>query len=128
LVENQPAPADRRVWPEALALRDQGFQVSIISPKGTTKCRESHVCIDGIHIYRYRLPGTGHKYVAYFAEYGVAVLKTFWLSLKVLFVLGFNLFHAANQPDIFFRLAYSTGFLGRNLFLISMTCPLRCSR
>ena len=113
LVENQPAPADRRVWPEALALRDQGFQVSIISPKGTTKCRESHVCIDGIHIYRYRLPGTGHKYVAYFAEYGVAVLKTFWLSLKVLVRHGFDVIHAANPPDMFFVLGLFYRLFGK---------------
>src|SRR6266699_1999112 len=113
LVENQPAPADRRVWPEALALRDQGFQVSIISPKGTTKCRESHVCIDGIHIYRYRLPGTGHKYVAYFAEYGVAMLKTFWLSLKVLVRHGFDVIHAANPPDMFFALGLFYRLFGK---------------
>ncbi len=34
VVENIPAPADRRVWPEAKALRDAGYQVSIICPKG----------------------------------------------------------------------------------------------
>ena len=55
LVENVPAPEDRRVWPEALALAEHGFQVSIISPKGPVRYRESHVCIDGIHIYPYSL-------------------------------------------------------------------------
>lgn len=104
LVENQPAPADRRVWPEALALRDLGFQVTIISPKGTTKHLESHICIDDIHIYRYRLPTTGNKYVAYFVEYGVALLMTFCLSLKVLLLHGFDVIHSANPPDIFFTI------------------------
>jgi hypothetical protein len=32
LVENIPAPMDPRVWPEATALRDHGFQVCIICP------------------------------------------------------------------------------------------------
>lgn len=105
LVENQPAPADRRVWPEALALRDHGFQVTIISPKGVEKHQESHVCIDGIHIYRYRLPNSGNKYIAYFAEYGVALLMTFILSLKVYFRHGFDVIHAANPPDIFFLIS-----------------------
>ncbi len=102
LVENLPVPADFRVWAEAITLRDQGFQVSVICPKGSTQYRESYVCIDNISIYRYQLPTTGHKYAAYIAEYGVALLMTFWLSLKVLFRQGFDVIHTANPPDIFF--------------------------
>jgi glycosyltransferase involved in cell wall biosynthesis len=113
LVENQPAPADRRVWPQALALRDQGFQVSIISPKGTTKYSESYVCIENIHIYRYQLPKTGRKYTAYFAEYGVAMLMTFWLSFKVLFRHGFDVIHAANPPDMFFLIGLFYRLFGK---------------
>lgn len=30
LIDNRPAPADARVWPEACALCDHGLQVSII--------------------------------------------------------------------------------------------------
>src|SRR5438105_1294655 len=63
LVENLPAPADSRVWPEATTLREHGFQVSIISPKGESGHQESHVCIDDIHIYRYKLPTFQHKYI-----------------------------------------------------------------
>jgi glycosyltransferase involved in cell wall biosynthesis len=102
LVENVPAPADRRVWPEALTLRDQGYQVSIISPKGTTQYRESHTCIENIHIYRYHVPTIGHKYLAYIVEYSVALLMSFWLSLKVWRRQGFDVIHAANPPDLFF--------------------------
>lgn len=102
LVENLPVPPDRRVWPEALTLRDYGFQVSIIGPKGVSEHRESYICIDGIHIYRYRIPIIGHKYFGYVAEYGVALLMTFWLSIKVLFRHGFDVIHTANPPDIFF--------------------------
>ncbi len=83
LVENLPVPADPRVWGEATTLRDHGFQVSIICPKGSTLYREPYVCIDNISIYRYQLPATGRKYAAYIAEYGVAILMTFWLSLSV---------------------------------------------
>jgi glycosyltransferase involved in cell wall biosynthesis len=113
LVENQPAPADRRVWPEALALRDHGFQVTIISPKGVGKHREAHVCIDGIHIYRYRLPTPGNKYIAYFAEYGVALIMTFLLSVKVHFRHGFDVIHAANPPDIFFLIGLFYRLFGK---------------
>jgi glycosyltransferase involved in cell wall biosynthesis len=113
LVENQPAPADRRVWPEALALRAHGFQVTIISPKGVEQHQESHVCIDGIHIYRYRLPHLGNKYIAYFAEYGVALLMTFLLSLKIHFRYGFDVIHAANPPDIFFLIGLFYRLFGK---------------
>jgi len=89
--------------------------VSIISPKETTKYRESHVCIDGIHIYRYRLPRTGHKYTAYFAEYSVAILMTFYLSLKVLFLQGFDAIHTANPPATFFVVGLFYRLFGKKL-------------
>jgi hypothetical protein len=83
LVENMSVPKDRRVWSEATMLRDHGFQVSVICPKGSTPYREPYVCIDNISIYRDQLPTTGRKYAAYIAEYGVAILMTFWLSHSV---------------------------------------------
>src|ERR1700687_1754332 len=102
VVENMAVPPDRRVWPEAIALRDIGYQVCIISPKGTTEFRESYICIEGIHIYRYSIPTIGSKYAAFIVEYTIALLMTFLLSLKVLFRHGFDVIHAANPPDLFF--------------------------
>jgi glycosyltransferase involved in cell wall biosynthesis len=102
LVENLPVPSDNRVWSEATTLRDHGFQVSIISPKGSTRDQESHVCIDGIHIYRYQLLPADSKSTAYLLEYTISMLMTFLLSLKVLFRHGFDVIHAANPPDTFF--------------------------
>src|SRR5437667_2743515 len=93
LIENIPAPMDPRVWPEATALRDHGFQVSIICPKGSTQHREPYICLVNIHIYRYQLPEPGHKYIAYVVEYSLAMLMTFWLSFKVLFRHGFDVIH-----------------------------------
>jgi len=114
LVENIPAPLDPRVWPEAIALRDRGFQVCIISPKGTSKHRESYICIENIHIYRYQLPELRHKYmVAHVMEYGIAMLMTFWLSLKVLFQHGFDVIHAANPPDMFFMIGLFYRLFGK---------------
>jgi glycosyltransferase involved in cell wall biosynthesis len=104
LVENMPVPPDSRVWPEAIALRDYGYQVCIISPKGTTEFRESYTCIEGIHIYRYSIPTIGSKFVGFLVEYGIALLMTFLLSIKVLFRHGFDVIHAANPPDLFFMI------------------------
>ena len=113
LVENLPVPADPRVWTEALSLRDAGFSVSIICPKGATKHQESTICIDGISIYRYTLPTTTSTCFSYIAEYGTALLKTFGLSLKVLFRSGFDAIHTANPPDIFFLIGLFYRLLGK---------------
>lgn len=101
VVENLSVPTDPRVWAEATALRDYNYQVHIICPKGSIRDRESYACMDNIHIYRYQLPAATNKY-AYILEYSVALLKTFWLSLKVLFRHGFDVIHIANPPDVFF--------------------------
>lgn len=105
LVENQVVPVDPRVWLEARALRDAGFRVSVISPKGTAAYRAPYECIEGIHIYRYRLPA-GRTAVAYLAEFAVALAMTFWLSAKVWRRHGVDVIHAGNPPDIFFPIAY----------------------
>jgi len=112
LVENLPVPADRRVWAEAKTLRDAGYQVSIICPKGYGQ-EESHICIDDIPIYRYRLPATGNKNISYIIEYGIALLMTFLLSLKVLFRDGFDVIHTANPPDLFFLIGLFYRLLGK---------------
>ncbi|HLX40252.1 MAG TPA: glycosyltransferase family 4 protein [Ktedonobacteraceae bacterium] len=113
LVENLPVPADPRVWKEATALHEAGFQVCVISPKGTTRQQEPYICIDGIHIYRYQLPTTANRGGAYLKEYSTALLMTFLLSLKIWFRHGFDVIHAANPPDVFFLLGWCYRLLGK---------------
>lgn len=113
LVENTPVPQDHRVWPEAIVLRDNGYQVSIISPKGVKDQRESSICIDGIHIYRYHLPVIEQKFIGHIVEYSIALMMTFLLSVKVLFKQGFDVIHTANPPDIFFLIGMFYHMLGK---------------
>jgi glycosyltransferase involved in cell wall biosynthesis len=113
LIENCSVPADNRVWAEATALRDHGFEVSIISPKGSISYQESYIYLDGIHVYRYRLPSTTNTYIAYLLEYSIALFMSFWLSLKVLFRHGFDVIHAANPPDLFFILGWFYRLFGK---------------
>src|SRR5579884_3849157 len=94
VVGNCPVPADTRVWAEAVTLRDAGFEVSVISPKGTKRHRESHVCIDGIQIYRYSLP-QNDSVCGYILEHTFVLIMTLWLSLVVLARHGFDVIHAA---------------------------------
>jgi glycosyltransferase involved in cell wall biosynthesis len=101
LVENLPSPFDRRVWQEATALRDAGCGVSIICPTGKG-CEKRRETLDGIDIWRYRLPAEGEGAAGYAVEYAFALIKTFYLSLRVLFARGFDVVHACNPPDLFF--------------------------
>jgi glycosyltransferase involved in cell wall biosynthesis len=100
-VENLPSPFDRRVWQEACALRDAGYAVSIICPSGRGY-EKSFEAIDGIHIWRYRLPTEAEGAIGYAVEYGFALVKSFFLSLRVLATRGFDVVHACNPPDLFF--------------------------
>jgi len=113
LVENLSVPADPRVWREAKALRQYGFRVCIICPKGETRDKESYSCIENIPIYRYRLPTTISKSSNYIKEYGIAMLMTFWLSLHILFRHGFDVIHASNPPDTFFAIGLFYRLLGK---------------
>ncbi|MBI3526279.1 MAG: glycosyltransferase family 4 protein [Betaproteobacteria bacterium] len=101
LVENLPSPFDRRVWQEACALHDAGYVVSIICPvgKGYEKKFET---IDGIDIWRYRLPLEASGVRGYVIEYCAALFWTFLLSWRVLMKRGFDVVHACNPPDLLF--------------------------
>jgi glycosyltransferase involved in cell wall biosynthesis len=101
LVENLPSPFDRRVWQEANALKDAGYGITIICPTGPG-CLEKRVVIDGIEILRYDLPMEAEGALGYALEYSTALVKTLWLTLKVLATDGFDAIHACNPPDLFF--------------------------
>lgn len=102
LVENLSVPFDRRVWLEAVALRDEGFTVSVICPRGAHRDAEPYAEIDGIAIYRYRLPATATTVATYVKEYGVAMLQTLRLSVQVYRERGFRVIHGCCPPDLFF--------------------------
>lgn len=101
IIENLPAPFDRRVWQEATTLRDAGYGVCIACP--TAKGYESrYEVVDNIPIYRYRLPTEGEGALGYLFEYSAALFWQFWISFKVLFGPGFDVIHACNPPDNIF--------------------------
>lgn len=116
LVENLPSPFDRRVWQEATTLRAHGYEVTIICPTGRGYDRH-HEVIDGVFIYRYRLPFEASGAAGYLIEYPVAMVATFWLTWKVWFRRGFDVIHACNPPDLlfliggFFKLFFRRKFL-----------------
>ncbi|HUP24753.1 MAG TPA: glycosyltransferase WbuB, partial [Thermoanaerobaculia bacterium] len=68
LVENLPVPLDRRVWQEANALRDRGYEVVVICPRmrGYTAPEEE---IDGIHVYRHWISEEASGVAGFVREY-----------------------------------------------------------
>jgi len=103
IVENLPVPFDRRVWSEAKALSSNGYEVSVICPKGKNASRSFEI-IDGIHIYRHWLPKETKGKAGYLVEYSVALFWELALSLPILFTRGFDVIQGCNPPDLIFVL------------------------
>jgi glycosyltransferase involved in cell wall biosynthesis len=104
IVENLPVPFDRRVWQEATALKEAGYGVTVICPKGRGHDL-SEETIDGIHIYRHSLPLEASGAAGYLVEYSAALFWETVLSIKVLRRHGFDIIHACNPPDLIFLVA-----------------------
>lgn len=104
IVENNAAPHDARVWPEALVAKKNGYDVTVISPDSEL-VRGKYEFLDGIEIYRHPKPGKTSGKIAFFLEYLNATYWEFLLSLKIYKHKPFQIIHAANPPDHLFILA-----------------------
>jgi len=111
IVENLPVPFDTRVWKEAASLHANGYEVSVLCPRGKGYER-NHEVIEGVHIYRHPLPEEGNSPLGYLWEYGCALfwefLYTFWIFLR----RGFHVIQACNPPDNIFLVALPFKLLG----------------
>lgn len=105
LVENLPVPLDRRVWQEAHALRDAGYEVVIICPqmRGYVKPYEF---LEGIHIYRHWLSEEAGGFIGFFREYASALWGEWWLAWKAWRRHRFQLIHLCNPPDLLWLVAW----------------------
>jgi glycosyltransferase involved in cell wall biosynthesis len=101
IVENLTVPIDRRVWQEATTLRDSGYKVSIICPKGA-QYTKSYELLDGIHVFRHPLPIEADGALGYALEYSWALFWEFALSIRAHFKVGFDCVQACNPPDLIF--------------------------
>ncbi len=114
IVQNLPVPFDRRVWLEANTLRDAGYDVSVISPKGQHgNYQENNLALDGIHIYRYKAPPEAQGVLGYVIEFVYCWIMTAWLSLKVWRLQGIDIIHACNPPETYFLLAWFYKLAGK---------------
>ena len=117
VVENLPVLFDRRVWQEAKALKEAGYGVAIICPKGKGQT-SAYEEIDGIHIDRHSLPNEASDSAAGFLlEYASALFCQLRLSAKVLRRHGFDVIHACNPPDLIFLIGLIYKILFRKKFI-----------
>jgi glycosyltransferase involved in cell wall biosynthesis len=122
VVENLPVPFDRRVWQEACALRDAGYRVSVISPKGKG-FEKSYEKLEGVEIYRHRLWEASGP-LGYVLEYAWALAAEFWLALGAYDRTHFRVLHACNPPDTIFLIGLFFKIFGvRFIFDHHDLCP-----
>lgn len=110
IVENLTVPLDRRVWQEARTLKEAGYTVSVVCPKGG-KYTAPYEVLEGIHVFRHPLPYEADGALGYAVEYSWALAWEFALSIKAYFKVGFDVVQACNPPDLLFLIAGFWKFL-----------------
>lgn len=111
LVENLPVPLDRRVWQEALALRDAGYQVTVVCPQMHGQVLPEE-CLEGIQIYRHRLSTEAQGFAGFFLEYSSALWGESKLAWKAWRRQRFKAIHICNPPDLLFLVTLPFKLLG----------------
>src|SRR5579871_2163779 len=101
IVENNPLPFDNRVWNEACSLRDNGYEVTALSPRGKGAERRFEM-IDGIRVYRYPESVEGNGRLAYLREFASALFWEFWYTWWIYLRHGFQVIQGCNPPDDIF--------------------------
>jgi glycosyltransferase involved in cell wall biosynthesis len=104
IVENLPVPLDRRVWQEACALRDAGYDVSVVCPQMRGYIAPFEV-LDGIEIYRHWIMLEAKGILGFIAEYVTALCGEARCALTVWRRRKFDVVHLCNPPDLLFLIA-----------------------
>jgi glycosyltransferase involved in cell wall biosynthesis len=103
IVQNLPVPFDRRVWLECQALTADGYEVSVVCPKGDGD--PSYHEVDGVRLYKYGPYAPGGSKVSFIAEYVYSFLATARVTARARRSGKFAVMQACNPPDIFWPIA-----------------------
>jgi glycosyltransferase involved in cell wall biosynthesis len=114
VVENLPVPLDRRVWQQARALRDDGWDVAVVCPQ-TEDYPKRYEIEEGIAIYRHPLPFEARGPLGFLIEYSSALFWESVLLLRIAFSRGFDVIQICNPPDILFLAAAPYKLLGKRI-------------
>jgi glycosyltransferase involved in cell wall biosynthesis len=97
ILENCSYLRDARVSKEALALKQAGYVVSVISPeRGRWPSRQ---VIDGVTVFGFPHLSFSHGTLGYLLEYAYATLTIMVLAAYVGLTRGFDIVHISNPPD-----------------------------
>jgi glycosyltransferase involved in cell wall biosynthesis len=124
IVENLPVPFDRRVWMEAMTLKETGYEVSVICPQGKGYT-EPYEELDGIRIYRYPSPPPTTSKLSYAWEFPYCWVQSLRLAMKAWRKGGFDVIQACNPPDTFFLIGLLFKLFHRTKFVYDQhdLCP-----
>src|SRR5215469_4112380 len=111
IVENLPVPFDGRVWKEACALHDEGYQVTVLCPRAKGYM-DGHIVLDGINIYRHPATKEGNGLFGYIWEYGWALFWEFMYACWIYAKSRFDIIQGCNPPDNIFLIALPFKLLG----------------
>ena len=111
IVENMSVPADLRVWREAHSLREAGYEVIVLCPKGNGSPK-GYEFLDGVHIYRHPTAQEGDCPWGYVWEYSCALFWQYLYSWWIYFRRGFHVIQGCNPPDNIFLVALPFKLLG----------------
>ncbi|HEY0645045.1 MAG TPA: glycosyltransferase, partial [Nocardioides sp.] len=103
IIQNLHVPFDRRVWLECQTLRDAGYDVTVVCPRG--KDSKPYEVIDGVAVHTYRPYAPGDRAAGFVVEYAWSFLATARLALRARRAGRFDVVQACNPPDIFWPLA-----------------------
>src|SRR5215831_19141795 len=104
IVENLPVPFDSRVWKEACSLLQEGYDVTVLCPRGKGY-QQGYEVIDGVRIYRHPMPSEGDSPMSYLREYGSALFWEFLYAWWIFLRHGFHVLQGCNPPDDIFMVA-----------------------
>ena len=110
IVENMTVPFDPRVWKEATSLRQNGYEVSVLCPRGRNQ--GGYEFIEGVHIYRHPVFEEGNSPLGYLREYSSALFWEFLYSWWIYLRRGFHVIQGCNPPDDIFLVALPFKLLG----------------
>src|SRR5262249_59011897 len=80
IIQNLAVPFDRRVWLECQALRDAGYDVHVVCPKGPGD--PTHEVVSGVTLHKYRPSPVVRGPLGYVVEYSWSLALTAWLTAR----------------------------------------------
>src|SRR5205085_4461594 len=99
IIENSHVPDDRRVWYEALSLRQAGWEVTVLEPHTWYARGPRSEVIEGVQIHRFHLQPAQTRRLRHVGEYAVAVWRIWREVSRLARKTPFDVIQACNPPD-----------------------------